>query len=374
MTADRPIVAILASDGDYPRLLPRLLELAVAVDVVQPGESVLIKPNLHASVDTPATGSVTDPAVVGALIDWVWERGAREIMVADGPFYGLNPPESVFTRVGMDKVVEARGARWAVVNHGPWRHFRDADPDLPSEIRIWEGAFRYDRLINVALAKTHMDVMVTLGMKNLKGLLHPQDKALLHQEGDLPRALVALNRLVRTDLTIVDGTLGMEGLGPHAGTVANWGYLFAGLSTAAVEAIVTPAMGVEIEEARVLRYAVEAEMVDPANVKVRGENPARVRRRFERPYEAMLRRLPGVHLAAEAACSACKLNVIRALCEEAAAGVTPPDHCIAMGKALVGDPEAVLLGKCAGAANPGRPHLGGCPPRVEKIKEYLRGR
>lgn len=372
MAARQPIVGILKSDGDYPSLLPRLLALAEATDVVQPGESVLIKPNLHAAVDTPATASVTDPALVGALIDWAWERGAREIMVADGPFYGLKPPESVFTAVGMDKVVEARGARWAVVNHGPWRHFRDADPDLPPEIRIWEGAFRYDRFLNVALAKTHMDVMVTLGMKNLKGLLHPQDKALLHQEGDLPRALVALNRLVRPHLTIVDGTLGMEGLGPHAGTVANWGYLFAGRDAAAVEAVVTPAMGVEIEDARVLRYAVEAGLVDPASVEVRGEDRARVRRRFERPYEAMLRKLPGVRLAAEAACSACKLNVIRALCEEAAAGVTPPSHCIAMGKALVEEAEAILLGKCADLANPGREHLGGCPPRVERIKQYLR--
>ncbi len=367
-----PLVAILKSDGDYAALLPPLLALAEAENVIQPGESVLIKPNLHAPVDTPATSSVTDPALVGALIDWARERGAGEILVADGPFFGVNPPESVFTLVGMDKVVESRGAQWRAVNHGPWREFREASPYWPKLVRISELAFSYDRIINVALAKTHMDCMVTLGMKNLKGLLHPEEKARFHQEGELSRALVALNQVVRPDLTIVDGTLGMEGLGPHAGTVANWGYLFAGRDTAAVEAVVTPAMGVDIEEARVLQYAVEAGMVDPAAIEVRGEDPARIRRRFERPYEAMLRQLPGVRLEGKAACSACKLNLIRALCEEAAAGVLPPERCVHIGKAEAG-PDALLIGKCAGAANPGCRHLPGCPPRVEKIKEYVRG-
>jgi uncharacterized protein (DUF362 family) len=372
MAQDHPIVAILKSGGDYPALWPRLLELAEAADVVRPGESVLVKPNLHANAD-PATASVTDPALVGAILDWLRERGAGEILVADGPFFGNTEPEQNFLETGMAAVVEARGAQWRAVNGGPWREFRDFSPYWPPLVRIFEPAFTYDRIINVAVAKTHMDCLVTLGMKNLKGLVHPEEKALFHQLGDLDRALQVLNQVVRPDLTVVDGTLGMEGLGPHAGTVAEWGYLFAGRETVAVDAVAAPAMGAEIQGVRAIRYAIEAGVVDPARIEVRGEDPALIYRRFERPYEAMLRQLPGVRLAGEAACSACKLNLIRALCEEAGAGVNPPERCIAAGKALVEDPEALLIGKCAGAANPGRPHLPGCPPRVEKVKEYLRG-
>ena len=371
MSNTHPLVALLPSDGDYPALLPRLLELAEATDLIRPGESVLLKPNLHAVAD-PATASVSDPALIGALIDWAQACGAGDILVADGPFYGNREPERNFTDTGMAEAVESRGARWQPVNDGPWREFRDHSADWPPLVRLFEPAFTYDRLINVAVAKTHMDCLVTLGMKNLKGLLHPEDKALFHQMPDLDRALLALNQVVRPDLTIVDGTLGMEGLGPHAGSVANWGYLFAGRDTMAVDVVVAPGMGVGVEEARTLRYAVEAGLVDPGRIEVRGADPATIVRRFERPYEAMLRQLPGVRLAADHACSACKLNLIRALCEEAAAGVTPPDRCLAAGKALVDDPGALLLGKCAAQANPGRAHLAGCPPRVERIKEYLR--
>ena len=372
MTPTHPLVSLLPSAGDYPALLPRLLELADATDVVRPGESVLVKPNLHALAD-PATASVTDPALVGALLDWLRARGAGEILVADGPFYGNTEPERNFTDTGMAAVVEARGARWGVVNAGPWREFRNFSPHWPETVRIFEPAFTYDRIINVAVAKTHMDCLVTLGMKNLKGLLHPENKAQFHQLGDLDRALLVLNQVVHPDLTLVDGTLGMEGLGPHAGTVANWGYIFAGRETMAVDAVAAPAMGAEIEGVRTLRYAVEAGLLDPARIEVRGVDPAQSYRRFERPYEAMLRELPGVRLVAEAACSACKLNLIRALCEQAAAGVTLPDRCLAAGKALVEDPQALLIGKCAGASNPGRPHLAGCPPAVERVKDYLRG-
>jgi len=371
MPTEPAIVAALPSSGDYAALVPRLVELAGAGDLLRPGESVLIKPNLHTVADW-RTGSVTNPALVAALIDWCRAQGAAEVLVADGPFYGLAQPERVFTETGMAEAVEAAGARWAVMNRCGWRTFRNVSPDLPDKIRLSELVFTHDRLIIVALAKTHLDCLVTLGMKNLKGCLHPDDKRAFHQEVDLNRALVALNRLVRPDLTFVDGTLGMEGMGPHAGTVANWGHIFAGREAAAVDAVVAPGMAMELEEVRTLRYAVEAGMVDPAGIEVRGERPAAFRRRFERPYEAMLRRLPGVRLSMAGACSACKLNLIRALCEEASQGVLPPRRCLVIGKSPADDEQALVLGKCAGAANPDRPHLAGCPPRLDKIKAYLK--
>ncbi len=371
MRTDQAIVAALKSNGDYPAVLPRLLALADVEGIIRPGESVLIKPNLHTVADW-RTSSVVNLALVAALIDWCRAQGAGEILVADGPFYGLAQPERIFTETGMAQAVEGKGARWAVMNRGGWRTFRDASPDLPPTIRLSELVFTHDRLISVTLAKTHIDCLATLGMKNLKGCLHPEDKRAFHQEVDLNRALVALNRLIRPDLTIVDGTLGMEGMGPHAGTVAHWGYIFAGREAAAVDAVVAPGMGMEVEEVRTLRYAVEAGMVDPTGIEVRGEKPSAFRRRFERPYEAMLRRLPGVRLSMQGACSACKLYLIRALCEEASAGVLPPDRCLVIGKTVAEDEDALVLGKCAGATNPGRPHLPGCPPRLDRLKAYLK--
>ena len=366
-----PKVAILKSSGEYQELVPQLLELADAHGIIEDDEAVLIKPNLHAPQHY-TTGGTVNPALVGALIDWARARGAGEILVADSPYHSHPRPEEVFTDTGMAEVVEARGAKWTVLTRHPYRTFHDASPDLPAELRISETVFSYDRIINVAVAKTHLDAMVTLGMKNLKGCVSSRDKRVLHHDFDISRAVLALSRLIHPDLTIVDGTLGMEGLGPASGTVAHLGAIFAGRDMRAVDAVAAQAMGFDIDDVLKLKLARVEGLLDVESIETVGEPLAVVTRRFERPYEAMARQLPDVELQIATACSACKLNLIRALCEEATAGAGLPDRCIAAGKGHVEDPDALLVGTCA-RDDSGRPYLPGCPPRIEGIKQFLSG-
>ncbi len=363
-------VAVVKSDGDYSGVLPRLLELAEAEEVVRPGDSVLIKPNVHASQHWTTAGT-TNPALVVALIEWAREKGAARIVVADGPYWGTPKPEELFIQTGMAAAVEKAGAEWAAMPSHGFRIFANASPHLPPEIGISQFVFECNRLINVALMKTHMDCLVTLGMKNLKGCLRPQDKRAFHNDVEINRALVALNRLITPDLTIVDGTLGMEGIGPHAGRPASFGHLFASRHTPSVDAVAAAAMGVEVAEARTLQYAVEERMLDPDAIRVVGEDVSRIRRRFERPYEAMLRELPGLRLQNDGACSACRLNVIRALRENKQAGVPLPRSLVVIGNQPPAEHDALLIGRCQAEHAAGRRHLPGCPPPVERVKESL---
>ncbi len=366
-----PKVAILKSSGEYRELVPRLLELADAHGIVRDGESVLIKPNLHAPQHY-TTGGTVNPALVGALIDWARAQGAAEVLVADSPYHSHPNPEEVFTATGMAEVVEARGAKWTVLRRHPYRTFHDTSAHLPADLRISEAVFSHDRIINVAVAKTHLDAMVTLGMKNLKGCISDRDKRVLHQDFDISRAVLALSRLIHPDLTIVDGTLGMEGIGPAMGTVAHLGAIFAGRDIRAVDAVAAQAMGCGIDDVLKLKRARAEGLLEVESIETVGEPLEGVTRRFERPYEAMARQLPDVKLEIATACSACKLNLIRALCEEVAAGVSVPDRCIAAGKGRVKDPDALLVGTCT-RDDSGRPYLPGCPPRIEGIKQFLSG-
>jgi uncharacterized protein (DUF362 family) len=54
---------------------------------------------------------------------------------------------------------------------------------------------------------------VTLGLKNQKGLLLPEDKKRFHKL-DLNDCIRALTQVVRPNLTLVDGIVGLEGDGP----------------------------------------------------------------------------------------------------------------------------------------------------------------
>jgi len=364
------VVAIAKSDGDYTAVVPRVIELAGAGDIIKRGDSVLIKPNVHA-VQHWTTGGTTNPELVAALIDRALELGAGRILVADSPFRGNPRPEETFEKTGMAEAVERKGAEWTILTRHGFRIFKDISPHLPAEFGISELVFQFDKVIDVAVMKTHIDCLVTLGMKNLKGCIRNEDKAAFHNYLDIDRAIVELNKMVRPDLTIVDGTVGMEGHGPGAGTPVNFGYIFAGRNTAAVDAVAASAMGVEVEEARTLRFAEEAGLFDKDAIEIRGADLGRIRRRFERPYEAIRRELPDLRLQSDGACSACKLNVIRALRDNLRAGIALPRRLIVIGNREPADADAVLIGKCTAANRNRHPYLAGCPPRVEQIKAFL---
>ncbi|MFQ5808135.1 MAG: DUF362 domain-containing protein [Armatimonadota bacterium] len=363
-------VAVLPCDGDYRAVIPRLVSLAGAEGIVGPGDSVLIKPNLHAPQHW-RTGGTTNPALVGALIDWARARGATRILVADSPFRGNQRPEEVFTTTGMAEAVEQKGAEWALPTSHPFRTFEGASPHLPRQLGISELLLACDTVINVALMKTHLNCLVSLGMKNLKGCIRNRDKAAFHQDVDIDRAIVALNQLIRPDLTIVDGTLGMEGIGPGGGTPARFGHIFAGLHAPAVDAVAAGAMGVEIHEARSLKIAVEEGLLQPEGIRGRGEQMSGMRQRFERPDEAMARELPDLQLQADGACSGCRLNVVTALRDLARSGGAPPDPPIVIGKEPPSQGRALLIGDCALAHRDGHECLPGCAPRSDTIRAFL---
>ena len=370
MNPSTPRVAIARSEGDYDAVVPRLLSLAGAEQIVAPGESVLIKPNLHAEQHW-TTGGTTNPALVQSLVRWAKERGASDVVVADGPYYGLQQPERVFTTTGMAHAVEQAGARWAAIPRHEFRLFRNASTWLPDEVGLSEFLFRLDRVINVALLKTHLDCVVSLGMKNLKGCLRDTDKAAFHARANIHRAIVALNRLVQPDLTIVDGTLGMEGLGPAQGTVADFKYMFASRHTPSVDLVAARAMGFGTRDVPMLRVAQEVGLLEPGNVRTVGEALGRIRRRFERPDEALARQLPGLDLRTRGACSACRLNVLRALRLNEDQGIPPPQRPVAIGHVPKPPEHAILIGACARDRAGHCPHLAGCPPEVKAIQQFL---
>ena len=363
-------VAVARSSGQYDVVVPELLRLADASDVVQSGDSVLIKPNLHAAQHW-TTGGTTDPALVAALIDWAKTQGAGRVLVADSPFRGHPRPEETFVKTGMAEAVEQHAAEWAVLTRREFRLFHHASPHLPATLGVSQLLFDFDKVINVAVMKTHIDCLVTLGMKNLKGCIRNEDKTAFHHDLDIDLALGALNQLATPDLTIVDGTIGMEGIGPASGRPVHFGYVFAGRSTCAVDAVAASAMGIEAEEVRALQFAMEHGMLDLGRIEVAGEDLDRIRRRFERPYEAMQRELPNLRLQSDGACSACKLNVIRTLRDRAKAGKPMPDAWVVIGNRRPDDPAAILIGRCTREFRPGLCYVPGCPPRIAEIDRCL---
>jgi uncharacterized protein (DUF362 family) len=352
----------------------RAVALCGAQDLVRPGDSVLVKPNLHA-VMPYTTASTTNPAMAAAVVRWCRRRGAARVIAGDGPFHGLKKARRIFTETGMAEAVEEAGGEWALLDEHEFRVMDQAEEGVPSQIGVTRFAFECSKIINLALLKTHLDTMVTLGMKNLKGCVRPKDKAAFHT-ADVDRSLVALCRIVRPHLTIIDGTMGMEGMGPAVGRPAGFGHLFAGSDLLATDTVAAAAMGFGPDEIRLHRLAREAGIGcgDLERIEVAGVKLSAIRRRFERPYEEAARTFGDLKILAEGACSGCKLSFYRAL--KALAGARPGapslgGRTLVLGRSESDDPGAIFFGQCAFKASRGRKHLKGCPPALDAVSAFL---
>ena len=362
-------VSIVKVKSDLEDDVGKLLQLSGAESLIAPGDNVLLKPNLHA-IQQYTTGGTTNPHVVAAVVRWAYKQGAKEVIVGDSPFFGFSEPERCFTDTGMGEAVEKAGAKWVTFGKHSFRIFRNASRSLPAEIGISEFVFNCDKMINTAAMKTHLNCLVTLGMKNLKGCLRSKDKAAFHNT-DINRAIVALNKLVKPDLTIVDGTIGMEGMGPAAGTPVNCSLLMAGKDVVAVDSVASSLMGIDPEEVMTIKLGHQAGLgeMDIGKIEVVGERLDEVKMKWKRPDSVIAEKFPGLTIRNKGACSGCNMNLLEALRGLTEGEITP--GAIVMGQGEPVEEASVLIGKCTSHLRKSYAHLPGCPPRTAAIREFI---
>jgi len=333
-------------------------------------DRLLVKPNLH-QPQLWTTGGTTSPHLVAALVRCLRRRQAADVIVADGPHHTVEQPRAVFTQTGMAAAVEEAGGRWACFHDEAYKPYAGASQWLPQVVGLPALLPACDRVINVACLKTHFNCLASLGLKNLKGCLRPQDKRALHHMPDLDRAVVAVARLVRPSVTIIDGTVGMEGMGPAEGTPADMRVILGGRDPVAVDAVASYLMGLEPQQVRSIKLAHEAGLgqMDLAHIAIVGDELEPLRRRLKLPHEDLLERYPQLQLCAEGACSGCLTRLFEALSAVEQAGVRVPARTLVMGRSE-GDRRALFLGDCTRLRS-GDAFVPGCPPSTEAVKQAL---
>jgi hypothetical protein len=182
-----------------------------------------------------------------------------------------------------------------------------------NEIAVCKTVLETDVLINVPVLKTHSQTLVSLSLKNIKGVMPPSGKRAMHFAG-LEQGIVDLNQVVASQLVVADGTIGQEGLGPVAGDAVALGLIVAGANRVAVDATCCRIMGIAPETVPVIRLASEAGLgpISSEQITVLGERVTDVRRPFKLPaYD--LSPCEGVRVIAGTACSGCIGQVALAL-------------------------------------------------------------
>ncbi|WP_421659320.1 DUF362 domain-containing protein [Leptothermofonsia sp. ETS-13] len=244
---NQPSVSLLRAQS-YDRAslresLETLLEpLGGMVAFVKPGDRVLLKPNLLTGA-RPGKECVTRPEIVYCVAQMVQEAGGKPFL-GDGPAFGSARGVAKangylpLTEALNLPIVEFHGKRYETVS------------DEFNHLLLSKEAMDADVVINLPKVKSHVQLTMTLGVKNLFGCVPGKMKAWWHLEAGKDRdrfgtMLVETARAIDPDLTILDGIVGHEGNGPSGGYPRQLSLLAASANVFALDRAVLDILNVD---------------------------------------------------------------------------------------------------------------------------------
>jgi len=233
--------------------------------IVRPGDRVLLKPNLLTGA-RPGKECTTRPELVDCITQMVRAAGGKPFL-GDSPAFGsvqgvakANGLLSIAEALDLP-IIEFHGKQYPTMN------------DQFDHLRLSQEAMEADVVINLPKVKSHTQLTLTLGVKNLFGCVPGKMKAWWHMEAgkDALRfgaMLVETARAIAPDLTILDGIMGHEGNGPSGGEPRFLGLLGASrdvfvLDRAVVEILnVDPLAVPTVAAAQQLDFCPQLEVMD----------------------------------------------------------------------------------------------------------------
>lgn len=213
--------------------------------VVNPGETVFIKPNMVTlpwaqSGDHFGIGECTKPEIVIAVAEECLRAGAAEVIIGDGS--QMPKLDWTYARtLDGSKDLATEAERLSARYDGTARVV-SLETDTPEWVEVPSRTYlgkilvsslvaRADRVISIPVAKTHAWAQLTLSLKNFVGVtpLKPYamwlapgywDRGMVFDHSS-PQAIAAIYLdivdAVKPDLAIIDFSIGVEGDGPTVG-------------------------------------------------------------------------------------------------------------------------------------------------------------
>src|SRR5947209_15245697 len=224
--------------------------------VIKDAKVAVLKPNIVAG-RSAETGSTTSFALLKAVAEEVHACGAEPVL-CETPGTEFDR-EATYTILGIEQFCADNGIR--IVRIDPeggeqdWIELRPAGAKRLRRFRI-PRFMQEVRFINLPVLKTHVVSTMTLGMKNPMGILPRPDRRSMHTFG-IDQCIVDMNRGIRPDLTIVDGSVGQDGEGPVYGDKADLQVLVAGRNSLAVDLVCCSVVGIKPRDIPHLKLALQ---------------------------------------------------------------------------------------------------------------------
>ncbi len=351
----------------------------------QPQGKIFLKPNLSGRaplIPGENTSWQFISGVVEALLDF---KEVTEIVVGHGSLLSVAGKTYLFADIvkgaGFDKLEKLPKVKLVNFDNQP-RIIREVGNYKFSLPQILEEA---DAYLNIVALKTHMESVVSLSIKNQMGLLIPKQRAEFHHD-DLHRGLAYLAKAVQPTLSLVDGTIMMEGNGPHHGRARHGKLIFAGDDLVELDSFICQMIGLDYKQ---VGHIMTAEQIGVGGFVAKDVVEKYEKDKFKiKPAEKFIKIGRGLYVWPTFACSRC----ITALSEGGKknfrnlqtapkmlrrAFLTKRKTHLIIGRAdslnLPKNDRIICIGSCTKncALKHGVDCLDKCPPSIEEVFDFI---
>jgi uncharacterized protein (DUF362 family) len=179
------------------------------------GSKVLVKPNIGWDVAPDRAGN-THPKLVARIIEQCLNAGAKEVSVFD---HTCDQWTRCYKNSGIERAVKDAGGK--IVSGDSQGYYQTVEVKKGTrltEAKVHELLLDADVFINVPVLKHHSSSMLTIGMKNLMGVVW--DRWYWHRN-DLHQCIADFASFRKPELTVVDAYNVMKRNGPRGVSVGD---------------------------------------------------------------------------------------------------------------------------------------------------------
>ena len=208
-------VVAVAEGSDYTAITRRAIAALGGMGAfIKPGDLVVLKPNMGWD-RAPEFAANTHPLVVRALAEECLAAGARRVKVFD---HTCNDPRRCYINSGIQLAL--KGMKGVDVKQIEPERFRmvTLNGQFLKEWELYDEALSANVFINVPIAKHHGLSRLTLGLKNIMGVMGG-NRGYTHRNLDV--ALADVNSVLKSHLTVIDATRILTAHGPQGGSLAD---------------------------------------------------------------------------------------------------------------------------------------------------------
>jgi len=198
------------------RTIEKAVESVNAFEHLPQNAKVIIKPNIVVWLNSPYPkwGVITTSVIMEETIILLKEYGVTDISIAEGSLQMRRGEKHIgqksFAGLGYDKLVKKYNVKLLDVWERP---FEKKEIAKGLSLNVNADLLASDFLVNLPVLKTHAQVRVSLGIKNLKGFLNVTSRKKCHSadtDKDLEYMVSRLPNMLPPSATIIDGIYTLE--------------------------------------------------------------------------------------------------------------------------------------------------------------------